>query len=86
MVAVRDSKDPDGPKLILDAAAWRALTHPDQDTRARPWLSPSGEPPTSPRPGVDTSSQRKTKGLSPRAPRPASSPGRGCPTGGTGRT
>ncbi|MFI0369543.1 DUF397 domain-containing protein [Actinomadura sp. 1N219] len=25
-VAVRDSKDPDGPKLILDAGAWRALT------------------------------------------------------------
>ena len=25
-IAVRDSKDPDGPKLILDAAAWRALT------------------------------------------------------------
>lgn len=27
VVAVRDSKDPDGPKLILDAAAWRAFTH-----------------------------------------------------------
>ncbi|MDL4815357.1 DUF397 domain-containing protein [Actinomadura opuntiae] len=25
-VAVRDSKDPHGPKLVLDAAAWRALT------------------------------------------------------------
>ncbi|OLT12713.1 DUF397 domain-containing protein [Actinomadura sp. CNU-125] len=22
-VAIRDSKDPDGPKLLLDAAAWR---------------------------------------------------------------
>ncbi|MFC5182305.1 DUF397 domain-containing protein [Actinomadura harenae] len=26
VVAVRDSKDPDGPKLILDAAAWSSLT------------------------------------------------------------
>lgn len=26
-IAVRDSKDPDGPMLVLDAAAWRALTH-----------------------------------------------------------
>ncbi|WP_084336862.1 DUF397 domain-containing protein [Actinomadura oligospora] len=26
VVAVRDSKDPEGPKLILDAAAWRSLT------------------------------------------------------------
>jgi hypothetical protein len=25
-VAVRDSKDPDGPRLLLDAAAWRAFT------------------------------------------------------------
>ncbi|MBE1530361.1 DUF397 domain-containing protein [Actinomadura algeriensis] len=25
-VAVRDSKDPDGPKLLLDVAAWRTLT------------------------------------------------------------
>jgi hypothetical protein len=25
-IAVRDSKDPDGPELLLDAAAWRALT------------------------------------------------------------
>ncbi|MFI0450613.1 DUF397 domain-containing protein [Actinomadura sp. 6N118] len=25
-VAVRDSKDPDGPKLIIDADSWRALT------------------------------------------------------------
>lgn len=25
-VALRDSKDPDGPKLVLGAAAWRALT------------------------------------------------------------
>jgi hypothetical protein len=25
-VAVRDSKNPDGPKLIVDAASWRALT------------------------------------------------------------
>ncbi|GAA2427146.1 DUF397 domain-containing protein [Actinomadura vinacea] len=24
-IAVRDSKDPDGPKLILDAADWRVL-------------------------------------------------------------
>ncbi|MEV5574761.1 DUF397 domain-containing protein [Spirillospora sp. NPDC052269] len=27
VVAVRDSKDPEGPKLILGAAAWRSLTH-----------------------------------------------------------
>lgn len=27
VVAVRDSKDPDGPKLILDGAAWRTLNH-----------------------------------------------------------
>lgn len=26
VVAVRDSKDPDGPKLIMNAAHWRALT------------------------------------------------------------
>ncbi|MFC5745208.1 DUF397 domain-containing protein [Actinomadura rugatobispora] len=26
VIAVRDSKNPDGPKLILDAADWRALT------------------------------------------------------------
>ncbi|MEV4256148.1 DUF397 domain-containing protein [Spirillospora sp. NPDC049652] len=26
VVAVRDSKDPEGPKLILDAAAWASLT------------------------------------------------------------
>jgi hypothetical protein len=25
-VAVRDSKDPDGPKLMLSRAAWRAFT------------------------------------------------------------
>lgn len=27
MIAVRDSKDPDGPKLTLNATAWRTLTH-----------------------------------------------------------
>jgi hypothetical protein len=26
VVAVRDSKDPDGPKLIVDDAQWRAFT------------------------------------------------------------
>jgi hypothetical protein len=26
VIAVRDSKDPDGPKLIIDAADWRAFT------------------------------------------------------------
>jgi hypothetical protein len=25
VVAVRDSKNPDGPKLVFDAAAWRAF-------------------------------------------------------------
>jgi hypothetical protein len=25
-IGVRDSKNPDGPKLVLDAAGWRALT------------------------------------------------------------
>jgi hypothetical protein len=25
VMAVRDSKDPEGPKLLLDMAAWRAL-------------------------------------------------------------
>nr|WP_285495469.1 DUF397 domain-containing protein [Actinomadura sp. NBRC 104425] len=25
-IAVRDSKDPDGPKLVLGSAAWRALS------------------------------------------------------------
>ncbi|MFI0373609.1 DUF397 domain-containing protein [Actinomadura sp. 1N219] len=27
VIAVRDSKDPDGTKLALDATAWRALAH-----------------------------------------------------------
>ncbi|MBX6769758.1 MAG: DUF397 domain-containing protein, partial [Actinomadura rubrobrunea] len=27
VVAVRDSKDPDGPALILSAAGWRMLAH-----------------------------------------------------------
>ncbi|MFI0482626.1 DUF397 domain-containing protein [Actinomadura sp. 9N215] len=26
-IGVRDSKDPNGPKLTLDAATWRTLTH-----------------------------------------------------------
>ncbi|GAA2598292.1 DUF397 domain-containing protein [Actinomadura fulvescens] len=25
-IGVRDSKDPDGPRLVLDSAGWRALT------------------------------------------------------------
>lgn len=27
VIAVRDSKDPDGPKLTFDAADWRTFTH-----------------------------------------------------------
>ncbi|MQY04754.1 DUF397 domain-containing protein [Actinomadura macrotermitis] len=27
VVAVRDSQDPDGPKLTLDATAWRTFAH-----------------------------------------------------------
>ncbi|TMQ92548.1 DUF397 domain-containing protein [Actinomadura soli] len=27
VIAVRDSKDPDGPKLALDTTAWRTLAH-----------------------------------------------------------
>lgn len=31
-IGVRDSKDPDGPKLIIDAADWRTFTHRVKDS------------------------------------------------------
>lgn len=27
VIAIRDSKNPDGPKLLLDRTAWQELTH-----------------------------------------------------------
>jgi hypothetical protein len=35
-VAVRDSKDPDGPKLMFDRAVWRAFTAALRDGRLDP--------------------------------------------------
>lgn len=32
LIAVRDSKDPNGPKLIISAADWRAFTRRVKDT------------------------------------------------------
>jgi hypothetical protein len=33
VIAVRDSKDPDGPILTLDAATWRTFTHRIKSSR-----------------------------------------------------
>ncbi|NVI88515.1 DUF397 domain-containing protein [Actinomadura sp. BRA 177] len=35
LVAVRDSRDPDGPKLAFGAAEWRAFTHRIKDEQYR---------------------------------------------------